>query len=301
MRIGPEPAMTRPRPLFLLLFLSALFACQAEAPAGDVIATTPQKAWRLVGSEGAAAATTVDETGALNATAEPSDAPAPLATITLRPGAAAILYNTPRASSGAGEGADEKKNTTENTPEEGTPKIEDGGATPAPAGTPTETLTPGPPTRTPTPTLTPTATPIPSAADAPLFPETPVRPFDPADFRETLRLLDDSMRSFEQNWLLILRDERERNRGDCGSFLGWFTLWVTQAPFYTDVPPQWNDLVYSYRTFLADAVYFSSPIQRQCPGMSSDIRINRDLTINFFTTAHARSTEMLQRAWALGD
>jgi hypothetical protein len=148
--------------------------------------------------------------------------------------------------------------------------------------------------------IPPTATPIPSVANAPLFPETPImNDFDPAVFISYLELVRDSFRSFNNDYVPILLDERERNRGDCGAYLGWYTLWVTRAPAFVNVPDPWVQLYYEYRVLLLNAVIVTTQIRVGCPAVDPGPYNRNQDPIGFFAAAYPRIEEMVSEAHQL--
>ncbi|MCI0574954.1 MAG: hypothetical protein L0332_03210 [Chloroflexi bacterium] len=144
------------------------------------------------------------------------------------------------------------------------------------------------------PVIPPTPTPVLNAADAPRFPETPINSsFDATVFITNLGLVRDSFRSFTLDWFPILREERERNRGDCGSYLGWYTLWVTLAPAFASVPPEWESLYIEYRVLLEQAVIITTDIRVICPAVQPGPYARNVDPIPFFTAAYPRIEQMV--------
>lgn len=159
----------------------------------------------------------------------------------------------------------------------------------------------------PTPTNLPDTTPIPTATlviseeTAPRFSQTPIIPFDSEVFITHLELVRDSFRSFTVDWVPILADERERNRGDCGAFRGWYLLWVQQAPAFTELPAQWLPLYYEYRQLLQQAFNHTDQIQKQCFSLTLPAgAVQDDDPATFFPAAYPRLEEMLQQAYSIG-
>lgn len=182
--------------------------------------------------------------------------------------------------------------------------------TPRPTNPPRDQVTPTPrggtpePTRTPRFTATPippTSTPVPIVSNAPAFNESPVYDqFDRVLLIRNMEITRDSFRSFLDSWRPILLNQRDRNRGDCGTYLGWYTQWVTQSPVFRTVPSEWAPIYTEYRVMLRDAVYITNSIRRMCPGAAADptYRPTNEETVAWFETNYPRSEQLLTRAYA---
>lgn len=169
-------------------------------------------------------------------------------------------------------------------------------ATPTPATTPAANVTPVAQLPTPIPD------PATLAANAPSFPESVVQPWDTGAFVDTLELVRDSFRSFLSDWVPIILGQRSQNRGDCGTYLGIYTLWRVQAPVFENVPPAWVPLYVEYRSLLNDASYQSNAARVTCPWVVQDpgFRLNDAAPPDqFFAYAYPRLEAMLQDAYQM--
>jgi hypothetical protein len=146
--------------------------------------------------------------------------------------------------------------------------------------------------------LTPVPTPVPSAASAPRFSTTPTEPFSFDTFYQALSQVEDTIGEFVVNWGPILREERERNRGDCGAFAGWHNVWYTQAPAFTDVPQQWVPLYYEYRVIVQTIHTRTLDTQFRC-NMGTGVRGTTTSPLPYAEYAQARLGEMLIEALQL--
>lgn len=85
--------------------------------------------------------------------------------------------------------------------------------------------------------------------------------------------------------------------GDCGSYNGWFALWLAEAPGFTGVAPAWTGLYVEYRSLLQQAVATTWEIHLVCTsggGTISDEAADRSL--EFIEWAYPRSEQMLLEA-----
>ena len=204
-------------------------------------------------------------------------------------------------------------------------------ATPTPTCTPTETPaatstpTPSPsPTPTSSPTLTPSATPAPSPAPTNpptptavataaqpvptpipttprsqphVFPETPIQAFDAEVFVRYLGLVRDSFRSAADEFPQIFSGSK---KGDCGSYIGWIALWVTEAPGFEDVPPAWFPLYAEYRALIQEAVTTTWEINQVCGEGGGTVSDETDAAAQaFIERAYPRSEQMVLDALQL--
>ncbi len=151
------------------------------------------------------------------------------------------------------------------------------------------------------PNVTPQPTPTLSAANAPRFPESVVETFTVSAFITSLEETQKTFREFDLNYMPILREERDRNRGDCGAFVGWYRQW-RQAPVFEDVPQDWVSLYFEYRTLLSSASFNTGFLRRQCP----ELRTQEDSRtyagadpLAFFGWAYPRLQAMVQEAYVL--
>ena len=193
--------------------------------------------------------------------------------------------------------------------------------TAAPIETPTATSTPTPspsPTPTLSPTFTPSATPAPSpvptdpptaAQPAPtpapttppsqphVFPETPIQSFDADVFIRYLGLVRDSFRSAADELPQIFSGSKE---GDCGSYIGWIALWVTEAPGFEDVPAAWFPLYAEYRALIQEAVTTTWEINLVCDEGGGTVSDETDAAaLAFIERAYPRSEQMVLEALQL--
>ncbi len=172
---------------------------------------------------------------------------------------------------------------------------------PVAALTPTPEPAAGVPAATPIPApVTPSVT----ADDAPRFPETLTQNWDAWSFIHTLEQVRDSFRSFLNDWVPVLEDERDRNKGDCGSYLGMFTLWRVEAPAFEDPPAEWVDLYVEYRQLLEDASYVTNGVRQQCPALAGAVDADfvarqTQSPADFFSYAYPRSEQLLAEAYTL--
>lgn len=149
---------------------------------------------------------------------------------------------------------------------------------------------------------TPTPDPATLAANAPRFPESVVQPWDSGTFIHTLESVRDSLRSFLNDWIPIILGQRSQNRGDCGTYLGIYTLWRVQAPVFEDVPADWVPLYVEYRSLLNDASYQSNAARVTCPWVEQDpgFRLSDAAPPDqFFAYAYPRTEAMLQEAYQM--
>lgn len=170
-----------------------------------------------------------------------------------------------------------------------------------PSASPTSTSTPTPmPTFTPLPTVSqPTPTLIPAAppSQAHVFNETPIQPFDADVFIRYLGLMRDSFRSAADEFPQIFSGAKS---GDCGSYIGWFALWVTEAPGFEDVPPEWYPLYSEYRSLLHQAVSVTWEIHEVCDAGGGTVSKETDVAAQaFIEWAYPRSEEMILEAQRL--
>lgn len=150
---------------------------------------------------------------------------------------------------------------------------------------------PIPPTPTPRPTVDPATFPPHT------FPETPIKPFDRDDFVSFVGRLRDSLRSYHSEMGLMAQRGKP---GDCGTFNGWISLWITQSPGYTNVPPSFFSLYREYRNMLRQVVTLSQEVRDVCGaggGFVTDETI--DAINEFLTWAYPRSEEMVSEASVL--
>lgn len=127
-----------------------------------------------------------------------------------------------------------------------------------------------------------------------VFPETPIEAFDVDRYLYYLSLVRDSFRSAADEFPQIFSGAKW---GDCGSYNGWYALWLTQAPGFTDVPPAWTGLYVEYRSLIQQAVANTWEIHLVCTsggGSVSDDVADRALT--FVQWAYPRSEQMLLEA-----
>lgn len=167
--------------------------------------------------------------------------------------------------------------------------------TPSPTSSPTVTL---PPTATPVPpTPVPTSPPLP--LEAHVFPETPIQPFDADVFLRYLGLVRDSFRSAADEFPRIFSGAKS---GDCGSYGGWFALWITEAPGFQDVPVKWDALYVEYRSLLQQVVFVTWEIHEVCSSGGGTVSDETDAASqNFIDWAYPRFEAMIIEAHQLSQ
>ena len=176
-----------------------------------------------------------------------------------------------------------------------------------PTSTPTDapTLTPSPTeTPVPTPTDTATATLIPSPTLSPptrvpptpvpqahAYPSTPIQNFDVDVFLSYLGRVRDSFRSAQSELPQIFSGAKH---GDCGSYIGWFALWIAEAPGFTDVPADWYPLYAEYRSLLKQAIESTWEIHTVCDSGGGEVSDETgEACLGFIEWAYPRSEEMV--------
>lgn len=282
------------RTLILFIFALILTSGCSNQPDTESAAVTRLSSWNVPG-EGTgqtAAPTFTIKAGSTTQSPLPGGTPAP--TITLAPGAQVGQENSGTQGGGAmcktcTRNAEATIYASSRVPD---PTRNPGGGSRTPSPESGGTVTPA----TPVTPVTPTPTPTLSPEQAPVFPETPTRAFDASHFITILEEVRDSFRSFSLDWIPIIRETRERNPGDCGAYLGWYTLWVTEAPAYTNVPESWQPLYIEYRLLLRNAVFSTGRVRRNCPWVyPGEFDDNLDPTI-IFPAGAARLEAMVLEA-----
>jgi hypothetical protein len=173
--------------------------------------------------------------------------------------------------------------------------------TATPTMTPTPTDTPAP-TATPTPTPPPTEpppTPVPPPPipQAHVFPTTPIQPFDVDVFLTYLGRVRDSFRSAGDEFPRIFSGAKT---GDCGSYQGWYVLWVVEAPGFTDVPVEWRGLYSEYRSLLQQVVTVTWEIHGICDSGGGTITDETgNACMEFIGWAYPRTEEMVIEAFQI--
>ena len=184
-------------------------------------------------------------------------------------------------------------------------------ATPTDTSTPTATATSTPtPVPTATPSPVPTATSTPTATQAPptplpptpvpqahVFSSTPIQAFDVDVFLSYLGQIRDSFRSAQSELPRIFSGAKS---GDCGSYIGWYALWVAQAPGFTDIPAGWHPLYSEYRSLLEQVVSVTWEIHTVCDAGGGDVSNETgNACVEFIGWAYPRTEEMLTEAFQI--
>jgi hypothetical protein len=121
--------------------------------------------------------------------------------------------------------------------------------------------------------------------------------FDADVFIRYLGLVRDSFRSAADEFPQIFSGSK---KGDCGSYIGWIALWVTEAPGFEGVPPAWFPLYAEYRALIQEAVTTTWEINQVCAEGGGTVSDETDAAAQaFIERAYPRSEQMVLEALQL--
>jgi hypothetical protein len=121
--------------------------------------------------------------------------------------------------------------------------------------------------------------------------------FDADVFVRYLGLVRDSFRSAADEFPQIFSGSK---KGDCGSYIGWIALWVTEAPGFEGVPPAWFPLYAEYRALIQEAVTTTWEINQVCAEGGGTVSDETDAAAQaFIERAYPRSEQMVLEALQL--
>lgn len=78
------------------------------------------------------------------------------------------------------------------------------------------------------------------------------------------------------------------------STVGWTSLWILEAPGFTDVPADWQPLYVEYRSLLQQVVSITTEIRPLCSGTGGEVSAETTQAIvDFLSWAYPRIEQMV--------